>query len=560
MSNRAKGRIRILIIATVGLAMALAFTSPLSAEPQRLGSLSTQPPAQISGKGEVQRPALVMFHNRLIAIFRASMWGMSPQERAKSIQERIDKILSARDPGKVTTKQLPEGTVIKIGNREVILITPGDVPAFGETTDEIVKRAVRNLTLGVEEVKEGRSLPVLLRAGIYTLLATIIFAFIVWVIHRLRKVLWRLLEKYEKKWVGKLKVGEFSLAQTIISLTEWLVKISAWAVVLFAAYSWITFSLKKFPQTRVWGESLGSHLVFAIKTVGMATIGILPNLFVVVIIIVFSRFLARMLKTFFKAIEEGRLSIPWIDPEVSRPTCRISVIVLWIFALIMAYPYLPGSGSAAFKGVSVLLGVMLSLGSTSIVNQAAGGLVLVYSRAFRPGEYIKVGDTEGVVTSLGILSTKIRTADREEVSIPNAVMVTDKATNSTRLAGGKGVILNTTVTIGYATPWRKVHELLMLASKHTPGLVQNPPPVVRQTALTDFYVTYRLSVIAEKAETRGQTLSALYANIQDIFNEYDEQIMSPHYTMDPPEKVRVPKERWFDAPARPPHENREAFK
>ena len=537
MNNRTKGRIRILFIATVGLAM--AFASPLSAEPQRPGIPSTQTTTQISGKEGMQSPALIMFHNRLIVIFRASMWGMSPQERAKSFGERIDKILSVHDPGKVSKKQLPEGTVIMIGKTEVILITPGDVPVFGETTDEVVKRAVKNLTLGVEEVKEGRSLRVLLWAGIYTLLATIIFAFIVWVIHRFRKVLWRLLEKFEKKWVGKLNVGGFSLAETLISITEWLVKISAWSVTLFAAYSWITYSLRQFPQTRVWGESLGSHLFVGAKTVGVATIGLLPDLFVVIVIIIFTRFLARMLKTFFNAIEEKRLSVVWIDPEVAKPTCRISVIVLWIFALIMAYPYLPGSGSDAFKGVSVLLGVMLSLGSTSIVNQAAGGLVLVYSRAFRPGEFIAVGKTEGVVTSLGILATKIRTADRELVSIPNAVMVTDKATNYTRLAGGKGVILNATVTIGYSTPWRKVHEFLILASKRTPGLVQNPPPVVRQTALSDFYVVYHLSVVAEKPEMRGQTLSALHANIQDVFNEQGEQIMSPHYVSDPPSEGMV---------------------
>jgi small-conductance mechanosensitive channel len=431
------------------------------------------------------------------------------------------------------------------------------LPAFGESAEEVVKRAVQNLTLIVAEVEEGRNPRVLLWAGAHTLLATIIFVLIVWAIRWLHGVIWRQYEKLEKKWVGKLRIGGFSLAETIISLTEWVGRIAAWLVALFAAYSWITYSLKQFPQTRVWGESLGSYLVSAIKTLGTVTIGVLPDLLVVIVIILFTRFLARMLKAFFRAVEQRRLSVRWLEPEIARPTYRIAAAVLWIFALIMAYPYLPGSGTAAFKGVSVLLGVMLSLGSTSIVNQAAGGLVLVYSRAFRPGEYIRVGQTEGVVASLGILSTKIRTAAQEEVSIPNAVLVTDRATNYTRLAGGKGVILNTAVTIGYATPWRKVHELLIMAAKRTPGIVQDQLPVVRQIALSDFYVEYRLSVVVEKPEIRAWTLSSLHANIQDVFNEYGEQIMSPHYESDPARKVWVPREKWFDAPAKPPDESSE---
>jgi len=480
------------------------------------------------------------------------MWGYSPQERARAVQERIDKVLTERDPGKVSTKQLPEGTVILIGDKEVILITLGDLPAFGESAEEVVKRAVHNLTLAVEEVKEGRNPIVLLRGGAYTFLATIIFVLVIWIIHRAHGAVWRQCERLENKWVGKLKIGSFSLAETVVSITEWVVRLAGWLVALFAAYSWITYSLKQFPQTRVWGESLGAYLVAALKTVGAVTIGALPDLFVVLVIILFTRFLARMLKAFFSAVEQRRLSVIWLDPEIAKPTYRICATLVWIFALIMAYPYLPGSGTAAFKGVSVLLGIMISLGSTSIVNQAAGGLMLVYSRAFRPGEYVKVGDTEGVVVSLGILSTKIRTASREEVSIPNAVLVTDKATNYTRLAGGKGVILNTSVTIGYATPWRKVYELLILAAKRTPGIVQDPPPVVRQTALSDFYVEYHLSVVVEKPEIRGQALSSLHANIQDTFNEYGEQIMSPHYESDPSQKVWVPREKWFDPPAKPP--------
>jgi small-conductance mechanosensitive channel len=222
---------------------------------------------------------------------------------------------------------------------------------------------------------------------------------------------------------------------------------------------------------------------------------------------------------------------------------------LWLFALIMAYPHLPGSGTAAFKGVTIFAGLIASLGSTSIVNQAAGGLVLMYSRAFRPGDYIKIGENEGVVTSLGILSTKIRTPRKEEVTIPNAVLVGNTTINYTRLAGESGVMIHAAVSIGYTTPWRKVQSLLLSAASKTRGLLTQPPPFVRQVGLSDFYVQYQLTAAVSSPEIRSETFSELLGNIQDVFNEQGEQIMSPHYVADTPQKQVIPKSKWFDLPA-----------
>jgi small-conductance mechanosensitive channel len=216
----------------------------------------------------------------------------------------------------------------------------------------------------------------------------------------------------------------------------------------------------------------------------------------------------------------------------------------------MAYPYFPGSDTDAFKGLSVLAGLMISIGGSGVVGQAASGLIMIYSRVLREDEYVKINNIEGIVTRVSIFSTKIKTATGEEVNVPNALIGNATTINASRLSEDKGAVVHTTVTIGYNTPWRQVHAMLLQAAGQTQGIRVAPKPFVSQTALSDFYVEYRLCVQIDRPEIRQVTLTALHANIQDVFNEFGVQIMSPHYVYDPEAKVWVPKEQWFEAPAR----------
>jgi small-conductance mechanosensitive channel len=200
----------------------------------------------------------------------------------------------------------------------------------------------------------------------------------------------------------------------------------------------------------------------------------------------------------------------------------------------------------------VFVGLVVSLGSSGIVNQMMSGLTITYSRAVRLGDYVRIGEVEGTITHLGPLSTKVKTPRGEEVTIPNAVVMSDVTVNYSRLADSEGVFIPTTLTIGYDAPWRQIHALLLLAAERTPGIRANPKPVVRQTALQDFYVQYTLLVCLEKPQLRVPTLDTLHANIQDAFNEYGVQIMSPNYEADPEGRKTVPRDQWYAAPARPP--------
>jgi small-conductance mechanosensitive channel len=349
-------------------------------------------------------------------------------------------------------------------------------------------------------------------------------------------------------------VGDETLLRStrILEQLPRLIGVMSWGLGLFFLYSWLTFSLRRFPYTRPWGESLRELLLTQLSGVGAAILDALPGLSMVVIIALLTRFVSRLLQPFFVAVEQGRITVPWIYPETVGPTRRLVTVGLWLFALVMAYPYLPGSDSEAFKGMSVFVGLVISLGSSGIVNQVMSGFTLTYSRALRVGDYVAVGDLEGTVTQVGMLSTKVKMPTGAEVTIPNAVMVSQNVTNYSRFADTEGVFVPTHVSIGYDTPWRQVEGLLLLAAARSAGIRKQPAPRVMAAALDSFNVRYTLFVALEQPSAIKKTLAAVHANILDAFNEYGVQITAPNYEADPDGPKIVPRDRWFAAPAVPP--------
>jgi small-conductance mechanosensitive channel len=276
-----------------------------------------------------------------------------------------------------------------------------------------------------------------------------------------------------------------------------------------------------------------------------------PGVIAVVVIVLIGRFLTRLTTDVFKGIERGTIHIALVHPETAGATRRLVITLIWLFAVVVAYPLIPGSGSDAFKGVSVFLGLLLTLGSSGVVGHMMSGLVVVYSRALRPGDAVRVTDIEGVVTEVGALSVKLINARKEEFTIPNAVIVGTTVKNYSRLGKDSGPALSTSVTIGYDAPWRVVHELLLSAADRTEGILKTPAPIVYQVSLSDFFVEYQLVVRLDPSVNRFVVLSQLHQNIQDAFNERGVQIMSPHFEGQPDHRVYVPKDRWSAAPGDP---------
>ena len=217
---------------------------------------------------------------------------------------------------------------------------------------------------------------------------------------------------------------------------------------------------------------------------------------------------------------------------------------------MVAYPFIPGSDSGVFKGISIFLGVLISIGSSSVVSNIVAGYALIYRRAFRIGDRVRINDIVGDVKEMRIQVTLLHTIKNEEVIIPNSVMINSHIINYSSLARENGLILYTTVTIGYDTPWRQVHAMLIMASEKTTDLRRDPPPFVFQTSLDDFYVRYQLNAFTDKPQDMVKIYSDLHQNIQDAFNEYGVQIMSPNYVRDPDQPKLVPKDQWFIPPAK----------
>ena len=496
--------------------------------------------------------AALILGNQRVIVFRAPLGASSAPERAERAAERIVRLAEQRTSDTVTVRPIPQGILIGIGDTGIFVVTPDDVDASaGATLESTAAAAAQGLRVVLAAEIEQRSLLQILRAVLLSIVATVVFVLAVRGLVLVRRWSMRRLPDPNDPALPSMKVRGFTIlsAHQLLLFVRRVVDLAIWATGLFVAYLWLAFVLTRFAYSRPWGEALGDYLVVTISGFALGALRAVPDLFIVVLIVIVTRWIARIIDAFFLAVEKGDVDIPWIHTETANPTRRIVVALLWLFAIVVAYEYLPGSDSDAFKGVSVFAGLVITLGSTGIVTQAMSGLVLMYSRALKPGDYVRIGESEGIVTALGMLSTKLRTNKREELTLPNAVVVTTTIKNYSRLCADEGVIIHTTVTIGYDTPWRQVHALLRMAAERTSGIRSVPPPFVQQTALSDFYVEYQLNGYLQEPERRLAVLSDLHGHIVDCFNEYGVQIMSPNYESDPETPKLVPREKWYEAPA-----------
>ncbi|WP_286915210.1 MULTISPECIES: mechanosensitive ion channel family protein [unclassified Pseudomonas] len=498
-------------------------------------------------------PAELVIANRSIFTFNATLLGETPAARVQRATAVIEEALRGTDDLQVSVDRILNSHMVLLGGHRAFIVAPVDVGVNGGDTRLAAEQAAAALRQVVEETGEARSLRFLLKAVGWSALSTLLFVVLIkganWGRRKLRGVLTRLMRERAKQ----IRVGQLPLfdMQYVYYLIDRLLRLLYWVVVFLLSYQWLSFVLSQFPYTRPWGESLNVHLLDLLRYLLHGMLQAIPGIAVAVMIF----FIARGISGFSRRILE-RMARPgtlkWLTEETLQPTTRLTSLAIWLFALVMAYPYLPGSGTDAFKGLSVLLGLMISLGASSVVGQAAAGLILTYSRTLKAGEYVRVGDNEGTVTEVGMFNTTIRTGLGEVLTLPNSMITGSVTRNYSRVVQGRGYIVDTVVTIGYDTPWRQVEAMLVAAAERTEGIVAKPRPQVFQTGLSDFYPEYRLVAQAVPSEPRprAELLSLLHANIQDVFNEYGVQIMSPHYLGDPAQEKWVPREKWFAAPAR----------
>lgn len=498
-------------------------------------ALAQQPAAPSTAtRGE----ATVSLYNRPIAVFRAPFLGLTPAERAERTQRAIADLLDRGGPGAVTVQSAPQGNVVMVDGRMALILTPEDADVLrGENLDSVTRAAVTALSRVIEQQKEARDRKRLLVAIGLSLLATVLYVLAMRLLSRLRLAFWRRATvMMERAHLAETAQGQETPFRTGVL---WALRVLVWLVAVMLTYQWVVFVLLQFPRTRATGEQLGALVLGVLGRLAHGSVDALPDLAVAVAIFVLVRALIGVLGSMFAHVEQSQDSSGWLVPELARPTQRLVNIALWIFAIVMAYPYLPGANTEAFKGMSVLVGLMITLGGASLVGQAASGLILIYSRTLRVGDFVRISGEEGTVTELGMFTTRLQTGMGHEVTIPNSVAMGGVTRNFSRVGPPGHTVVDTSVTIGYDTPWRQVQAILQEAARRTPGVLQDPKPWVVQTALSDFYVEYRLVGRMDAAQhKRGLVLSMLNANVLDVFNEEGVQIMSPHYEGDP-EQAKV---------------------
>jgi len=534
-----------------GLALAVALACCASVAAQ---SAVPRPIAASITPEASDHSATLIFFNRPIVVLRARVLGRGPDERAAAAIRVLDALVDNRVTGPVESRAVAGAVLINVGNRTVFAVTAPDVDELaGDTIDSVAAKTVVRLRQALAEAIEARTPAVVLREGIVATLALALAFGLLWSVVRARRALTARLLRVAQRTVKKSRIADLEAlrASRLLDFERWLVTSAAAAVNIIIVYTTITFVLRRFPYTRPWGESMRLFLLTSAEHLTLGIVNAVPGLVTIAAIFVIARFLTRLLGIWFAAVEQGRITPRWIYPETAMPTRRLFSTLVWAFAAVLAYPYFPGSETEGFKGVSVFLGLMVTFGSSGLVNQIMSGFMITYSRAVRTGDFVRIGDVDGTVMHLGILSVKVKTLRNEDVTIPNAVVVAQTTTDFTRFGDVDGVYTPTSVTIGYDAPWRQVQGLLLEAAARTPGLRREPKPVVLQAGLEDFYVKYTLFVCLERQQSRPFTLHALHANIQDLFNEYGVQIMSPNYVLDPAAPKIVAKKDWFAAPARP---------
>lgn len=528
----------------------------LAATPAAAQQAAAPSAAPAVTEAEIDTAPVLLDGNVLLRVRGAS--SLTPETRAERVRERIEAVAADRTIGTDSIRAIEgEGfTSIMAGDRLLLQITEADARLEQLGRNNLTRIHMERIRQAIADYREARSADALRRGALYsagaTVAATLIVGLLVWLSRRLD----RLLERRVQTRIRSLAVQsfEFVRAERIGSALRGVVRGVEVLATLVVVFLWLDFVLSQFPWTRPISRHLLDLVVGPLATISKGILAEIPDLIFLAVLFFVFRFVLRIMRMFFEAVGRGAVLLSGFDQEWAEPTYKIVRFVTVAFGLVVAYPYIPGSESAAFKGVSLFLGVLFSLGSSSAIANIIAGYMMTYRRAFKIGDRVKIGDVMGDVTQMRLQVTHVRTLKNEEVTIPNSQILNTHVVNYSSLARTEGLILHTEVGIGYETPWRQVEAMLLMAAERTPGLRREPAPFIRQKKLADFAVTYELNVYCDDALAMGPLYTDLHRNILDLFNEYGVQIMTPAYEGDPEQPKVVAKKDWFLAPAPKPKE------
>ena len=475
-------------------------------------------------------------------------------ERASAIAGRIKAVAGNPNvsPVDIRVVETEFGSAIFAGAERLMVVFDSDAKQASLPRSALAELIVAKIQNAVSEYRQARSRDALVKSVSLAFVATLgllaIIAFIFWLSRGLNVIVER---RYHRR-IQAVGIQSFQLvrAEQIWNFVQRLIKTGRLLLILAFSFFYLSFVLARLPWTRATAHRMRGFIISPLQTMANGVVAHIPSIIFLIILYFVTRATLKLIHKFFDALRAGEVRITGFEADWSESTYKLIRLGVVVLALVVAYPYIPGGRSEAFKGISIFIGLVFSLGSSSAIANLIAGYTMTYRRAFRIGDRVKIGDTTGDVIEMRLQVTHLKTVKNEEVIIPNSAILNNEVVNFSSLAQQRGLILHTTVGIGYETPWRQVEAMLLLAAERTPGIMKEPPPFVLQKGLGDFSVTYEINVYCDNPKAMAATYTALHRNVLDIFNEYGVQIMTPAYENDPDAPKVVPKEQWFSAPAK----------
>ena len=498
--------------------------------------LAAQAPVAVQGDSAAlpQAPAgapVVLGSDTLFELY-GRVGPFTARERAAAVERRLLDLVRnpSLDVSEVTAVADGSGYTVVAGDVVVMTVTPDDATGAGRPLDQLALDIATEIDVALAREIEAFSMTSILLGLVYSALATLALILVLRLFSRVFPTIYRILAgPVARRGAIVLQGHQLVSASRVGRIAVGAARLVRAALTLVLLYLYLPLVLSFFPWTRrLSGEIIG-WVTGPIRLITAALLGYLPSLFFILVILAVTYYSTKLIKQFFLAIEAGAFKFEGFYPEWARPTYKLVRLLVIALALIMVWPYLPNSDSAAFRGVAAFIGLLITFGSAGTISNVVGGVMLTYMRAFRIGDRVKIADTVGDVVGQDLLVTRVRTIRNVDITIPNSLVLGSHIVNWSTMATGDGVILNTTVTIGYDVPWRRVHELLIAAARSTPLVVDSPAPFVHQTSLNDFHVSYELNAFTRDPGRMASIYSDLHARVQDTFAEAGVEIMSPHY-------------------------------
>lgn len=475
---------------------------------------------------------VVVEGDTLFYIF-AKRGGHTPQQRAEMNATAITELGKRFNlqPDSLYLESSDIVTDLMYGNKVLASFTDQDGLWEGRTRDQLAADKRQVVVHKLKEMKEEHGLWQLGKRILYFILVLVgqflLFKGTTWLFRKLKVRI----QKLKDTKLKPISIQDYELLDTQkqVNLLIFLSNLLRYAFMLLQLLLTVPLLFSIFPQTKNLAYQIFSYIWNPVKAIFSGVIEYIPNLFTIFVIWYAVKYLVRFVHYLATEVQSERLKLNGFYPDWAMPTYHIVRFLLYAFMIAMIYPYLPGSDSGVFQGISVFVGLIVSLGSSTVIGNIIAGLVITYMRPFKLGDRIKLNDTTGNVIEKTPLVTRIKTPKNELVTIPNAFIMSSHTVNYSASARTYGLIIHAEVSIGYDVPWRKVHALLLKAAKTTSGVMADPEPFVLETELQDWYPVYQINAYIKEADQLTQIYSNLYQSIQDVFTEVDIEIMSPHY-------------------------------